>query len=158
MLAGQETGSNTLSFALYELARHPHYQNRLRAEIRAMERVVHERGSATFTSFDLDGMPFLQALAREVLRYHPVVPHNYRQALKDDVLPLSKPIKTMSGRLVDEIPIPKGTRVVLSVAAYNRYVLMVTLENAAKDTIDGCGIGIKMFGVRTRTSSTQNVS
>ncbi|TFY58630.1 hypothetical protein EVJ58_g6300 [Rhodofomes roseus] len=120
MLAGQETSSNTLSFALYELARHPHYQDRLREEIRATERVVHERGDSTFTSSDMDGMPFLQAFVREVLRYHPAVPHNYRQALKDDVLPLSKPIRTLSGAIVNEVPIPKGTRVTLSIAAYNR--------------------------------------
>ncbi|KAH9922092.1 cytochrome P450 [Fomitopsis serialis] len=120
MLAGQETGSNTLSFALYELARNPHYQERLRVEIRTMEQAIRERNGITFTASDFDGMPFLQAFVREVLRYHPAVPHNYRQAAKDDVIPLSKPIRTLSGKIVDEIPIPKGTRVTLSLAAYNR--------------------------------------
>ena len=127
MLAGQETSSNTLSFALYELARQPHYQDRLRAEIRAMEHTVHERGGVTFTSSDFDSMPFLQAFVREVLRYHPAVPHNYRQAMKDDVLPLSKPIRTLSGKIINEIPIPKGTRLTLSVAAYNRHVFFAML-------------------------------
>lgn len=122
MLAGQETSSNTLSFALYELARNPHYQDKLRAEIRTMEGSVRERGHIAFSSFDFEGMPFLQAFVREVLRYHPAVPHNYRQALKDDVIPLSKPLRTLSGKVVDEIHIPKGTRLTLSVAAYNRCV------------------------------------
>lgn len=122
MLAGQETSSNTLSFALYELAMHPHYQEKLRAEIRSMERSIRERGDVTFCSSDFDSMPFLQAVVREVLRFHPAVPHNYRQALKDDILPLSKPLRTLSGKMVNEIHIPKGTRLILSVAAYNRYV------------------------------------
>ena len=124
MLAGQETSSNTLSFALYELARHPHYQDKLRAEIRSMEASIRERGHSTFSSSDFDSMPFLQAFVREVLRFHPAVPHNYRQALRDDVLPLSKPLRTISGKLVNEVHIPKGTRLTLSVAAYNRCVVL----------------------------------
>lgn len=120
MLAGQETTSNTLSFALLELAKRPDYQTRLRAEIRKMEQNLHERGDSEFTASDLDAMPFLQAVLREVLRFHPVVPHNFRQAARDDVLPLSKPITTLSGKVIREIPIHKGQRLTLSVAAYNR--------------------------------------
>ncbi|KZT01474.1 cytochrome P450 [Laetiporus sulphureus 93-53] len=120
LLAGQETTSNTLSFGLYELAKHPHYQARLRAEIRETERSIRERGDATFSPSDLDSMPYLQAVVREILRFDPVVPHNFRMAAKDDVLPLSKPIRTLSGRVVGEVPIPKGIRLVLSIAAYNR--------------------------------------
>ncbi|KAL6305107.1 cytochrome P450 [Sparassis latifolia] len=120
MLAGQETTSNTLSFAFLELARHPDMQTRLREEIRAKERVVHERGDSDFTVPDMEAMPYLQAVLREVLRFHPVVPHNYRQSAKDDVIPLSKPITTLSGKVIDKVPIPKGMRVVLSIAAYNR--------------------------------------
>ncbi|PCH35645.1 cytochrome P450 [Wolfiporia cocos MD-104 SS10] len=120
MLAGQETTANTLSFALYELAKSPDYQTQLRAEIRAMEQSVRERGETELSVADLDAMPFLQAIMREVLRFHPVIMHNYRQSAREDVIPLSKPITTISGKEINEVPIPKGLRVVLSVAAYNR--------------------------------------
>ena len=39
---------------------------------------------------------------------------------KDDILPLSEPITTESGEVVNEIIVPKGTRIVASIAAYNR--------------------------------------
>jgi len=120
MLAGQETTSNTLSFAFMELAKHPDVQTRLRAEIKAMERDVHMRGHSNFTVADLENMPYLQAVLKEILRFHPAVYHTFRQSAKDDILPLSKPITTLSGEVITEVPIRKGLRVVLSVAAYNR--------------------------------------
>lgn len=132
MLAGQETTSNTLSWALIELARQPLIQSRLRDEVHAMERTVRERGAADFTVADFEAMPYLQAVLREILRFYPAVPHTYRQALLDDVLPLAKPVTMRSGKVVDQVPVPAGTRLILSVCAYNRcvalYVIWVVLE------------------------------
>lgn len=54
------------------------------------------------------------------MRYHPAVYQNYRQAAKDDVLPLSTPIKTNDGEIIKDLPIPKGMKIILSIAAYNR--------------------------------------
>ena len=45
---------------------------------------------------------------------------NFRGAARDDVIPLSKPFTSRSGKLVGEIAVPKGTRVILSLAGYNR--------------------------------------
>ncbi|KAI0752821.1 cytochrome P450 [Daedaleopsis nitida] len=120
MLAGQETTSNTLSWALLELAKQPHIQTRLRNEVHAMERTIRERGDADFTVADFEAMPYLQAVLKEILRFYPAVPHTFRQSLHDDVLPLSKPITTRSGKTVSEIPIRAGLRLILSVCAYNR--------------------------------------
>ncbi|OSC97587.1 cytochrome P450 [Trametes coccinea BRFM310] len=120
LLAGQETTSNTLSWALMELAKQPHIQSRLRAEIHAMERKIRERGDADFTVADFEAMPYLQAVLKEILRFYPAVPHTYRQSLHDDVLPLSKPITTRSGKVIHEVPIRAGLRLILSVCAYNR--------------------------------------
>ena len=44
----------------------------------------------------------------------------YRQAAVDDVLPLSKPITLTNGKIVNELPIPKGQKIIASVLAYNR--------------------------------------
>ena len=55
-IAGHETTASTLSFALYELARHPAYQARMRDEIRAARARVAERGGTEFTTEDLDAL------------------------------------------------------------------------------------------------------
>ncbi|KAG0708534.1 cytochrome P450 [Suillus ampliporus] len=120
LFAGHETTSNTVSFALLELARHPEIQSRLRAEIWETEAAVHARGDVDFTIADFDAMPYTTAVMKEVLRYCCVVYHVYRCASQDDVLPLSQPITTRSGDVIHELPVPKGTRIIASVAAYNR--------------------------------------
>ncbi|KIK10585.1 hypothetical protein PISMIDRAFT_124220, partial [Pisolithus microcarpus 441] len=56
----------------------------------------------------------------EVLRYHCTLPHVYRVAVQDDVVPLAKPIRT-GVAVATEIRIPKGTRIVGSIAGYNRF-------------------------------------
>ena len=85
-----------------------------------MERTIRERGDADFTVADFEAMPYLQAVLKEILRFYPAVPHTYRQSLRDDVLPLSKPVTTRSGKVITEVPIRAGLRLILSVCAYNR--------------------------------------
>lgn len=63
------------------------------------------------------------------MRFHPALYQNYRQAAEDDVLPLSKPIKTLDGKYISELPIPKGMKVILSIAAYNRSEYQTTSDN-----------------------------
>lgn len=57
---------------------------------------------------------------KEGLRFHPPLPQFSRIALQDDILPLSKPILTESGEMINEVLVPKGTEIVVSIAAYNR--------------------------------------
>ncbi|KAG6856749.1 hypothetical protein H0H87_001093 [Tephrocybe sp. NHM501043] len=120
ILAGHETTANTLSWMLMELARHPEVQTKLRAEIRAMQRTLQSRRETTYTNADLDSMPYLNAVMKETLRYHPVAINTYRQALRDDVLPLSKPITTINGDIITELRIPKGVNLITSITGYNR--------------------------------------
>ncbi|KAG6865472.1 hypothetical protein C0991_002299 [Blastosporella zonata] len=58
----------------------------------------------------------------ETLRYHPVVINTFRQATRDDILPLSKPIMTTTGEVITELPIPKGLHLITSITGYNRLV------------------------------------
>ncbi|KAH8664469.1 cytochrome P450 [Xylariales sp. PMI_506] len=81
-LAGRDTTAATLSWTLYELARHPEVVRRLRAEI--IDQLGLER---TPTYHDLKNMKYLQAIMNETLRLYPAVPLNLRLALKDCVLP-----------------------------------------------------------------------
>ncbi|KAF9024029.1 cytochrome P450 [Hymenopellis radicata] len=114
ILAGHETTANTLSFVFYELCKQPEIQHRLRAEIRSM-------GQKTdYTASDFDNMPYLTAVVKETLRFHPVIYNTFRVAIGDEVLPLLDPITTDAGQVLTELPIPKGTKIVTSIAAYNR--------------------------------------
>ncbi|TFK50720.1 cytochrome P450 [Heliocybe sulcata] len=116
LLAGHETTSNSLTWTLWELAKHPEVQTRLRNEIREAE--LKARGELSLS--DIEHMPYLQAVLKEGLRLHPAIPRITRLVKDDQVVPLSKPIRTTSGALRSEIAIPAGTKIILSVAAYNR--------------------------------------
>ncbi|KAH7869955.1 cytochrome P450 [Lentinula edodes] len=103
----------TLIFGGHEtitkIARNPQLQARLRAEIRATEEKIADRGEEEFTMQDFEEMPVLNAMSKETLRYHPVAIHLYRTAYEDDVLPLLKPIVGKSGEIISEIHIPKDS-------------------------------------------------
>ncbi|KAL2165242.1 hypothetical protein VTH06DRAFT_538 [Thermothelomyces fergusii] len=82
LLAGRDTTACTLSWTLYELARHPDALRKLRAEILS---VVGPSRPPTYE--DLKSMKYLQNVMNETLRLYPVVPFNVRLALRDTTLP-----------------------------------------------------------------------
>ena len=57
------------------------------------------------------------------MRIHPIVVELVRAPIRDDVLPLAKPIVGTSGRVYTELPIPKGTVLTLSTFGYNLYLV-----------------------------------
>ena len=57
---------------------------------------------------------------RETLRLYPIIVHYMRRASSDDSIPLSKPIKTRSGKIISTISVKKGQRVLSSFWGYNR--------------------------------------
>lgn len=63
-LAGHETTSSTISWALYELSRHPDFQNKVREEIWATRAQAAQRGDRELTVADLDSMKCLLALMK----------------------------------------------------------------------------------------------
>ncbi|XP_004317886.3 25-hydroxyvitamin D-1 alpha hydroxylase, mitochondrial [Globicephala melas] len=103
LLAGVDTVSNTLSWALYELSRHPEVQTALRSEITA---ALGPGSSAHPSATALSQMPLLKAVIKEVLRLYPVVPGNSRVPDKDIC--------------VGEYIIPKNTLVTLCHYATSR--------------------------------------
>ncbi|XP_005397473.1 PREDICTED: 25-hydroxyvitamin D-1 alpha hydroxylase, mitochondrial [Chinchilla lanigera] len=80
LLAGVDTVSNTLSWALYELSRHPEVQVALRSEITA---TLGPGSGAHPQAAALSQLPLLRAVIKEVLRLYPVVPGNSRVPDKD---------------------------------------------------------------------------
>jgi hypothetical protein len=49
---------------LFELAKHPEIQTRLRAEIRETEAAIHARGDVDFSIADFDSMPYTTAVMK----------------------------------------------------------------------------------------------
>ncbi|KHJ42754.1 unspecific monooxygenase [Trichuris suis] len=68
MLAGYETTSNALSYSVYELARHPEIQEKLRSEI--MDYHKNEDEKPSYES--VEGMVYLDCVIRETLRCYPL--------------------------------------------------------------------------------------
>ncbi|KAF8656767.1 hypothetical protein AX16_002445 [Volvariella volvacea WC 439] len=113
-LAGEDTTANTLAWSLYELAKNPQYQERIRQEFNAINANDLNRNPSLY-----DQLPFLNAFIKEVLRFHCVVPQTTRAASRDCVIPLLNPLKLEDGSVVNEVAVPKGTVVTMSISGYN---------------------------------------
>ncbi|KAJ7705385.1 cytochrome P450 [Mycena rosella] len=105
LLGGYETTS--------ELARNSDMQSKLREEILRVGR------DPTYEELTTS-LPFLDAFVCEVLRMYPALGAQDRMAAEDDVLPLSAPIETANGELVDSIFLSKGTTVKPPIQCMNR--------------------------------------
>ncbi|KAM8977394.1 25-hydroxyvitamin D-1 alpha hydroxylase, mitochondrial [Pelodytes ibericus] len=109
LLAGVDTISSTLSWSLYELARHPDIQSSLHAEIMDVL-----KGEPIPSATDVARMPLMKAVVKEVLRLYPVIPGNARVVADRDIQ-------------VGEYTIPKKTLITLCHYATSRD------ENVFKD-------------------------
>lgn len=68
MLAGHETTANTATWMLYELAKNPSIQGRMRSEIRVAKAKINARGDVDFVATDYDTMPYTTAVMKACLR------------------------------------------------------------------------------------------
>ncbi|KAH9066246.1 cytochrome P450 [Lactarius vividus] len=117
LTAGHETTSKSLTWYFYAIAKHPEAQVRIREEI-ALVRA--RTAGEEFSIADLDSMSYTLATLKESLRLDPIIWYIAKTASRDDILPLSFPITTKSGKQITSIPIKKGTPIDISLAAYNR--------------------------------------
>ncbi|XP_068121243.1 25-hydroxyvitamin D-1 alpha hydroxylase, mitochondrial [Hyperolius riggenbachi] len=102
LLAGVDTISSTLSWSLYELARHPQIQAALYKEITSVL-----QGQEVPSAADVARMPLMKAVVKEVLRLYPVIPGNARVIADNDVQ-------------IGEYTIPKKTLITLCHYATSR--------------------------------------
>ena len=161
------------------MAKNRDCQEKLRAEISETLEKVKARGDAEFTANDFETMPYLVAVtkvrgihlftslkegdihsvpAQEILRNNPIAIDIVRAPIEDDVLPLTKPIVGISGRVYTELPIPKGTSVAVSTIGYNMCVSFADHSPASRQSyhIVVCMTGTRICGVQTLTNSDRS--
>ncbi|KAJ6481952.1 cytochrome P450 [Mycena sanguinolenta] len=112
VVAGHETTSNSILWALHSLFLHPATQKKLRKEL-------FNLSSENPTMEELNSLPYLECVVRETLRFHGPVPFLDRIATQDDVLPLSRPYIDRAGKSHDTFPIRKGQIIQMSILAFN---------------------------------------
>lgn len=98
IFAGHDTTANTLTWTLYELARQPEIQNRLRSDI---DRVIDVELRRELTYDDLSALPYLTRVLHETLRLWPIVHYG---SFRELVRPAK--VKGANGATVD---VPAGT-------------------------------------------------
>uniref|UniRef100_A0A8C6A7W3 Cytochrome P450 family 4 subfamily F member 8 n=1 Tax=Marmota marmota marmota TaxID=9994 RepID=A0A8C6A7W3_MARMA len=99
MFGGHDTTASGLSWALYNLARHPEYQERCRKEVQDL---LSNRDPKEIEWDDLAQLPFLTMCIKESLRLHPPVTIISRCCTRDVALP--------DGRVI-----PKGNVCAISI-------------------------------------------
>ncbi|KAH9528103.1 Thromboxane-A synthase [Dermatophagoides farinae] len=82
LLAGYETTASTLTFCMYELAKHPNIQNKLYDEIKT----IIDRGE-TLDFNNIMKLPYLDAVISETLRKHPPALLLSREAMEEYHIP-----------------------------------------------------------------------
>lgn len=113
LVAGHETISTALAWALFALTQNVQAQTRLRAQLLAID-------TDTPTLDELNSVPYLDCVVRETLRVHAPVQSSERVALADDIIPLAQPYTDMHGNTHDTIRVTKGTVIVLPLLTLNR--------------------------------------
>lgn len=113
LLAGYETTSISLTWALIELCRRPDKQQRLRDELSQFSASTDPTWEQLST-----GLPYLDAIVQEVLRLHPPVEETTRVAAQDDIIPFSTPFGTSNNNT--SLVIAKGTVITSPIRALNR--------------------------------------
>ncbi|KAJ7657193.1 cytochrome P450 [Mycena polygramma] len=112
LLAGHETTSSAITWALHALSVNTAAQSKLREELFTLS-------TDNPTMDELNSLPYLESVVRETMRAHSPVVFVNRMAMEDDVLPLSKPYLDKAGNAYDSIPIRKGQMIHIAVQGVN---------------------------------------
>ncbi|KAF8319579.1 cytochrome-450 hydroxylase [Cantharellus anzutake] len=115
LFAGSDTTSLAISWCILLLAQHQDIQQRLRNEL-----VDEEGGMSADNEFatadffvQLDKLPYLDNVCKEILRSIPPVHSSIRMALKDDIIPISSPMRweDRKGKTIKVEAHPSGIKI-----------------------------------------------
>ena len=113
LAAGHETTATATGWVLYELAKHAPLQEKLRSEL-----LSAECDSDIPTMEELNELPYLDKVVREILRLHPPVTLVNREAAHDDVIPVSEPFVDAQGKVQHGVEVRRGNRIFVGIAAF----------------------------------------
>ncbi|KAF9533661.1 cytochrome P450 [Crepidotus variabilis] len=113
--AATDTTSAAIARTLWLLSQRQDVQDKVRAEL--SEAML---GKDTLSYDEVNELRYLDAVCRELLRLYPPVPAIARMAREDTILPLSKPLTGVDGKLMHEIYVPKTTKILLNIFNCNR--------------------------------------
>ncbi|KAK0645376.1 putative bifunctional P-450:NADPH-P450 reductase [Cercophora newfieldiana] len=80
LIAGHETTSGLLSFAVYQLIKHPAYYRKAQQEV---DTVI---GTGPIKAEHMTKLPYVSAVLRETLRHSPTIPTFFVNAIEDTVI------------------------------------------------------------------------
>ncbi|GJJ14105.1 hypothetical protein Clacol_008362 [Clathrus columnatus] len=112
LIAGHETTATAATWTLFALAQHPDIQIKLREEL-----LLVETDSPSMD--ELNALPYLELIVREIMRLHAPVASTIRLSAKDDLIPLENPYQDKNGILRHEIPISKGDSIFIPILTLN---------------------------------------
>eukprot|EP00253_Pinus_taeda_P036684 PITA_36684 len=120
--AGTDTSATTIEWAMTELVRNPEIMERAQAELDGVvgrKRMVEES--------DMDRLPYLHAVMKEVLRLHPPVPLllPHRADSRCEIGGFVTPKYTAKGQHFDLIPFGAGRRICVGFPLANRMIHLV---------------------------------
>lgn len=118
IFAGHETTATQTSWALHLLAGSQRVQGKLREELRGARVGEETVGGPPREFVGINELPFLDSVAREVVRLMPSVVSTVRVVQEDDVVPLSRPYTSADGKgTFDHLVLPKGHELFIPLAA-----------------------------------------
>ncbi|KAG8881596.1 hypothetical protein FRB97_009349 [Tulasnella sp. 331] len=112
LLAGHETTAIAMTWGLDALAKNPGVQSKLRDEALAFP-------NDSPSMEDLNAMPYLNNVVKEILRLRTPLIGIRRTARSDTIVPLAQPIVDKNGKKVHEIFLRAGDSVLLHTYALN---------------------------------------
>ncbi|KAJ7110658.1 cytochrome P450 [Mycena epipterygia] len=115
LVAGHETTSTAVTWALFALTQNMAAQTRLREELLTVS-------TDNPTMDELNALPYLDCVVHETLRVHAPVTGTTRVALRDDVVPLGTPFTDANGTVHETLSIRKGDPIFIPILFLNRDV------------------------------------
>ncbi|ETW77148.1 hypothetical protein HETIRDRAFT_152123 [Heterobasidion irregulare TC 32-1] len=113
IVAGHETTSTAVTWALFALSNNLDTQTKLRKELASLP-------TETPNMDELENLPYLDAVVRETLRLYSPVANTVRVAMKDDVIPTDEEWVDAKGVRRQGIRIKAGDEILIPIAAVNR--------------------------------------